>query len=108
MDLLKKKCIPCESGTLPFDPEKIKEYAAQLDPVWQVSENKKIVRKFQFSDFMAAMAFVNQVAAVSESEGHHPDIKISYNKVTVELWTHAAGGLTENDFILAAKIDQLY
>lgn len=68
---------------------------------------KKIVRKFEFKDFVEAIAFINKVAAVAEGEGHHPDLHIFYNKVTIELSTHAVGGLSENDFILAAKINAL-
>lgn len=73
-------------------------------PQWTQKENK-IERVFKFSDFKEAMVFVNKVADIAEGEGHHPDIGISYNKVTIVLWTHAIGGLSLNDFILAAKID---
>ncbi len=69
------------------------------------ADGKKIARKFEFKDFQESMRFVNRVAEVAEAEGHHPDMHIFYNKVNLELWTHAAGGLTDNDFILATKID---
>lgn len=74
---------------------------------WQVLGGKKIRKEFAFKNFLKAMAFVDQVADVAESEGHHPDIHIFYNTVVIELWTHAIGGLSENDFIVAAKIDEL-
>lgn len=107
MELIKKKCIPCEGGTPPFDQEKIKEYLAQLKSDWEVLENRKIRKEFKFKDFLGAIAFVNKVAEIAEQEDHHPDIHISYRKVLIELWTHAVGGLSENDFIVAAKIELL-
>lgn len=81
----------------------IDEHLAQV-PAWTQIENK-IERVFKFADFKEAMVFVNKVAELAEKEGHHPDIHISYSKVTITLWTHAVGGLSLNDFILAAKID---
>lgn len=107
MDLTKKHCIPCENGTLPFMPEQIKEYRSHIAADWSVLDNKKLHREFQFKNFQQAMEFVNDVAGIAEAEGHHPDIAIFYNQVTIDLWTHAAGGLSENDFIIAAKIDTL-
>ena len=105
MDLTKKKCEPCEGGTKPFDANEIKIYMNYLKAPWEVSEDsKKIEKKFKFKDFKEAMQFVNQVADIAESEGHHPDMKINYNRVKIELWTHAIGGLSINDFILASKI----
>ncbi len=106
MDLANKKCVPCEGGTAPLDDSAVKIYAAEF-PSWQVVENKKIRKDFQFKDFLEAMQFVNKVADIAEAEQHHPDISIFYNKVSLELSTHAIGGLSENDFILAAKVDRL-
>lgn len=88
-------------------PEDIKKYLKELKSEWQVIDDKKIKREFIFKDFKEAMVFVNKVAKIAESEGHHPDISIFYSKVEIELWTHAVGGLLENDFILAVKIDNL-
>ncbi len=82
-------------------------YLPSLSLEWRVTGGKKISHEFSFSDFKEAMEFVNQVAALAEQETHHPDISIHYNKVFIELWTHAVGGLSENDFILAAKIETL-
>lgn len=107
MDLNQMKCGPCDGNTPPLAPEKINEFKKQLNQNWQVVENKKIKRDFVFKNFTEAMSFVNKVAAIAEGEGHHPDIYIFYNKVKLELSTHAVSGLSENDFILAAKIDKI-
>ena len=106
MDLTHKKCIPCEGGRPPLTAEVVQKYLSQT-PDWQVEEDKKIKKEFRFKDFKASMVFVNAVAGLAEAEGHHPSIFISYNKVRITLTTHAIGGLSENDFIMAAKIDQL-
>lgn len=106
-DLTKKKCVPCEGGVEPFGKEGIEQYNSVLKTRWDVLEDKKIARTFKFKDFIKAMEFVNAVADIAESEGHHPDIYIYYNKVKLELWTHAIGGLSINDFIMAAKIERL-
>jgi len=105
-DLAKKHCIPCEAGTPPLKAEAISKYLADI-PGWQVLENKKLTKEFKFKDFREAMEFVNKAAEIAESEGHHPDIYIFYNLVKLTLFTHAIGGLSENDFILAAKINSI-
>lgn len=107
MDLTKKKCVPCEGGTPPFTSQQIEEYRPYIQHGWLVLGQKKLRRVFTFKDFVQAMRLVNAIAHIAEEEGHHPDLAISYNSVTVELWTHAIDGLSENDFILAAKIDAL-
>lgn len=107
MNLINKKCVPCEGGMPSLGEDKIKEYLSQLKTGWEVLENKKIRKEFKFKDFLEAIAFVNKVAGIAEQEDHHPDIHIFYRKVVIELWTHAVGGLSENDFILAAKIEAL-
>jgi 4a-hydroxytetrahydrobiopterin dehydratase len=120
-DLAIKKCVPCEGGVLPLGKEQIKEYLAQLQREWEVewkddeqSQAKtnglgaRIKRTFRFNNFQEAIGFVNKAAELAEREGHHPDIRVfGWNKVEIELSTHAIGGLSENDFILAAKIEQL-
>jgi 4a-hydroxytetrahydrobiopterin dehydratase len=107
MDLAAKKCIPCEGGVLPFNKKEAEKYINEV-PGWVLSEDgRKITREFKFKDFKEAMKFVNVVADLAESEGHHPDIYIFWNRVKLELSTHAIGGLSENDFILAAKINTL-
>jgi 4a-hydroxytetrahydrobiopterin dehydratase len=105
--LAQKRCIPCEGGVLAFGKSQITKYKSQLKKGWDVVENKKIQKEFKFKNFVETMGFVNQVALIAQAENHHPDMQVSYSKVVVELWTHAVSGLSENDFILAAKIDQL-
>lgn len=105
-DLLSKKCIPCEGGTKPFAAEEIKLLLNQLKG-WSLVGIQKIYKEFKFRDFKEAMNFVNKVAAIADMEGHHPDFAILYNRVIINLTTHAIGGLSENDFIMAAKIDQI-
>ncbi len=105
MELVSKKCVPCEAGVPPLTPPEAKEYLRQV-PGWTLDEDaKKIFREFVFKDFKEAMRFVNLVAKLAESERHHPDISIWFNRVKLELSTHAIKGLSENDFILAAKIN---
>ena len=103
--LATKSCFACEAGTPPLNGQEIKKYMQQISPSWQVLENKKIKKEFKFKDFGEAMRFVNKVADIANNEGHHPDLYIFYNLVKIELWTHVANGLSENDFIMAAKID---
>lgn len=104
-DLRQKFCVACEAGTPPMSIEQAEEMMAQV-PGWELQENK-LTRRFRFKDFKEAMAFVNKVADLAESEGHHPDIYISWNRVRLELTTHAIKGLSENDFIMAAKVGGL-
>lgn len=107
MDLASKKCVPCEGGVPPLARSEAERYLLDL-PGWLLAaDSKKIFREFIFKDFKEAMRFVNAVAKIAESEGHHPDIYISWNRVRLELWTHSIAGLSENDFILAAKIQLL-
>lgn len=107
MNLSQKKCIPCEAGISPFRKEMIAKYLKELKNSWEVVDGIKIKFKFAFKSFKDAIAFVNKVADLAEKENHHPNIFIAYNKVTITCTTHAIGGLSENDFILAAKIEKL-
>lgn len=107
MDLTKQKCVPCEGGVEPMKSEEIKTYLSFLKTEWEVEDEKKIDKEFMFRDFKEAMGFVNKVADIAESEGHHPDIEVSYNRVEIELWTHAIQGLSVNDFIVARKIEEI-
>ena len=107
MALAEKKCVPCEGGVPVIQGEEIENFTCQLKSNWDVVEEKMLRREFTFPDFKTAMDFANQVADIAEEEGHHPDLHISWGKVVVELYTHAIGGLSENDFIVAAKIDEL-
>jgi 4a-hydroxytetrahydrobiopterin dehydratase len=106
--LKEKHCVPCEVGTQPFDLETIKGLLPMV-PKWKPDDElKKIVRSFRFKDFVESMRFINNVAELAEEEGHHPDIFVSYNYVKICLTTHNIGGLSENDFIMAAKIDEAF
>lgn len=106
--LTDKKCEACEGGALPLTRAQAERYLEEA-PEWVISSDSfKIQRNFEFKNFKEAIGFVNKVAELSEAEGHHPDIRIfSYKKVEITLSTHAIGGLSENDFILAAKINEL-
>lgn len=117
--LTDKKCVPCEGGTPPLEEDKIQQYLSQVEgweacPVaskselYGVADNKLVKKTFKFKTFRESIDFVNQVANLAEEEGHHPDIHIRYNRVTFELTTHAIKGLSENDFIMASKIDLLH
>ena len=108
MDLTQKHCVPCEMGAPPLLDEKEEELMKKT-PGWLLLRDgtHKLRRQFKFKNFKEAMVFVNKVADLAESEGHHPDITIVYNKVSLDLFTHAVGGLSENDFILAAEISGL-
>lgn len=103
--LITKKCEPCKGGTQPMNEEEIQKYLGMLSNTWSVIEGKKIKYQFKFKSFKDSIAFINKVAEIADEEGHHPDIYVFYNKVVIELWTHAIGGLSLNDFILAAKIE---
>ena len=104
--LAEKHCVPCKGGVTPFSNILAKKYVKKLKSGWHVEDNK-LEKIFKFKNFIQSMGFANQVALLAQAENHHPDMEISYSKVEIELWTHAAQGLTENDFILAAKIDLL-
>ncbi|MGH2689090.1 MAG: 4a-hydroxytetrahydrobiopterin dehydratase [Actinomycetota bacterium] len=107
-ELAQRKCEACEGGTLPLAPEEVEGYRSQIDAAWEiVDDGKGIRRRFKFGDFNAAFGFATRVALMAESEGHHPDFELGWGRVVLDLTTHAAGGLTDNDFIMAAKIDGL-
>ncbi len=106
MNLIKKKCVPCEGGAKPLTESEARKYLNQVSE-WKLNGNK-ITKRLVFKDFVTLIKFVNKLAALAEKEGHHPDFTVHYNKLDIEIWTHAIDGLSENDFILAAKIDRLY
>lgn len=107
-DLTQKHCVPCEGGDPPLPDNKEDELLKQAGDWMLLRDGTHRLRKqFKFKDFKEAVEFVNKVAGLAESEGHHPDIKIVWNKVQLDLFTHAVGGLSENDFIMAAKINSL-
>ncbi len=106
--LATKHCVPCEGGTKPMSRSEAEALLASVGG-WKLVDGEplKIARSIKFKDFAAAMRFVNTLAEIAEAEGHHPDICISWNRVKLELVTHSIGGLSENDFIMAAKINEL-
>lgn len=108
VDLASKKCVPCEGGDPPLPRREVEKLLKEVHE-WKLVDDGllKITRNFKFKDFATALAFVNKVGQVAEAEGHHPDINFTWGKVDITLWTHAVGGLSENDFILAAKINKL-
>ena len=107
-DLTAKKCKPCEGGVQPLTRAEAERYENKLVPGWAVSDDgKSIHRGYRFKDFHHTMSFVNAVAFVANEEDHHPDMEVGYNYCNIRFTTHAIGGLSENDFICAAKIDRL-
>ena len=107
-ELTTKTCQPCGQGAVPFSLVKAKEYAGQLSEWILAGDGKSISCQYAMKDFLAAVQFIDKIAEVAESEDHHPDLHLTgYRKLRIELATHSIGGLSENDFILAAKIDQL-
>ena len=110
-DLLKKKCVPCEGGVIPFDISQIHRYQKKVDS-WDIKNNDKKIyfleKNFKFKNFEESQNFVNKVGRISEEEGHHPDIFFGWGYAKINVTTHAIEGLSENDFILAAKIDQIF
>ncbi len=106
-NLVSLKCQPCREGTPPFTADEIAGYVPFISSEWRVVDDKRLSRQFRWRNFLRSMLFVNALAYLAEQEDHHPDMSISYNVVMVELTTHVIGGLSRNDFIMAAKIDQL-
>ena len=104
--LADKNCVPCRGGVPPLKGEELRKIHSNI-PDWQVTNEHHLHREFHFPDFKQALDFVNRVGAIAEQEGHHPDILLGWGKVEVTIWTHKIDGLTESDFILAAKISRL-
>ena len=109
-DLLNKKCVPCEGGVIPFDVSEIHKYQKKIDD-WDITKEEDEIfflkKKFIFENFLKSQKFINSVSKISEEEGHHPDITFGWGYAEIKISTHAIKGLSENDFILAAKIDQI-
>lgn len=106
-ELTRRRCEPCHSGTPRLRGDELREYEGRVDPRWRIVEDHHLEADFSFPDFMEAVRFANRVGALAEAEGHHPDIHLSWGRALVRIWTHAIDGLSENDFILAAKVDEL-
>ncbi len=106
-DLAKKKCIPCQGETPPLKDTSLAKLQKELKGNWEVVDEHHLEKEYTFKNFKEALNFTNKVGELAEKEGHHPDIYLSYGKVKIQLWTHKINGLTESDFILAAKCDEL-
>ncbi len=106
IDLAQKTCVPCRGGVPPMSGRELASYLDQVSG-WTVIGEHHLQKEFKFPNFVKALAFVNRVGAVAEEQGHHPDIYLAWGKAEIKLWTHKIDGLTESDFIMAAKIDKL-
>lgn len=108
MSLVDQSCVPCREGTPPLDRSRIASLIGQLDEGWDLNLNSHIEKSYKFKNFSGPMSFANRIAELADSEGHHPDLHITWGKCVIEIWTHAIQGLSENDFVLAAKVDRLW
>lgn len=106
-EFLSKQCIPCSVGDIPLSEEEVKEYVSDLGQGWELNDKGRITKTYTFKDFKEALDFVNKIGEVAEQEGHHPSIHLSWGKVVVFFWTNKIKGLHMNDFIMAAKVDDL-
>jgi 4a-hydroxytetrahydrobiopterin dehydratase len=105
--LAQKECVPCKGGVPPLEGEELEELLDELGGGWRVIDGHHLEKEFEFDDFVGALDFVNRVGELAEGQGHHPDLHLSWGRVGVEIWTHKIDGLTESDFVLAAKIEEL-
>ena len=107
-ELAAKECVPCKGGVPPLKGTELIELRNRLGNDWEVVNEHHLEKQFTFKNFREALAFTNQIGELAEQQGHHPDIYLAWGKVKVTVWTHKIDGLTESDFILAAKIDSLH
>jgi len=105
--LAEKECVPCEGGVPPLEGEELRDLQDELDAGWQVVEDHHLEKQFEFDDFVGALDFVNRVGELAEDQGHHPNIYLTWGLARIQIWTHAIDGLTESDFVLAAKIEEI-
>ena len=105
-DLASKSCVPCRGGVPPLKGAEIERLRSELGGGWEVVGEHHLRKAYRFPDFASALAFTNEIGAIAEAEGHHPDIHLSWGAVVLEIWTHKIDGLTESDFVLAAKVDR--
>lgn len=103
-ELASRECVPCKGGTPPLSQEKIQQFLGELNE-WTVQQEYHLTKSFDFPDFALALACVNRIGEIAEQQGHHPDLYLAWGKVKMEVWTHKIHGLTESDFIFAAKVD---
>lgn len=107
MDLASKECVPCKGGVPPLAGEALDGLLAELGGGWRVVDGHHLEKEFGFADFVEALAFTNRIGELAEAQAHHPDIHLSWGKVRLEIWTHTIDGLTESDFVWAAKAERL-
>ena len=105
--LAEKECVPCKGGVPRLEGEELNRMARELGGGWRVIDGHHLEKEYKFPDFRQALAFTNRVGELAENQGHHPDIYLTWGKVKLQVWTHQINGLTESDFILAAKADKL-
>jgi 4a-hydroxytetrahydrobiopterin dehydratase len=105
-DLAERQCVPCRGGVPPMKGDEVEKLSTQL-PEWQVVKEHHLQRAFRFQNFAETLRFVNRVGELAEQQGHHPDICFGWGQAEITIWTHKIDGLTESDFVLAAKIDKL-
>ncbi len=106
-ELAARNCVPCKGGTPPLDGDDLRALLDQLGGGWQVIDGHHLEKEFRFEDFREALAFTNRVGELAEQQGHHPDLHLAWGRVRVVIWTHAIDGLTESDFVFAAKTEEL-
>ncbi|MBN1606022.1 MAG: 4a-hydroxytetrahydrobiopterin dehydratase [Polyangiaceae bacterium] len=106
-DFADRQCLPCEGGVTALSGAEVQAYLARLGGGWTLSGEQHLEKELRFRDFASALRFANRVGELAETEGHHPDMLVGWGRVKIYLWTHAADGLTSNDFVLAAKISRL-
>ena len=107
-ELAQKHCVPCMGGVPPLKAQALRDFAKRLGGNWNVVDEHHLEKSYSFPDFKEALAFTNTVGEIAEREGHHPDVYLAWGKVTLTIWTHKIDGLTESDFILAAKADEAF
>ncbi|HNR31180.1 MAG TPA: 4a-hydroxytetrahydrobiopterin dehydratase [Candidatus Hydrogenedentes bacterium] len=107
-NLARRRCVPCRGGISPLKGEPLLRLHRELDSGWALIDDHHIEKRFKFPDFAGALAFTNAVGAIAEEQNHHPDILLAWGNVTVTVWTHKINGLTESDFIFAAKTEEAY
>jgi 4a-hydroxytetrahydrobiopterin dehydratase len=107
MSLADRNCVPCKGGVPPLDAAAIASLLAQLDE-WHVVDNHHLTKRYKLKNFVQALELVNRIGAIAEEQNHHPDLSLAWGKVGVEIWTHKINGLTESDFVFAAKCDRAY
>jgi len=106
-ELFEMECVPCKGGVPPLKADDLRRLHVQLDPNWKIIDEHHLERRYKFKNFRDALAFANRVGELAEAQGHHPDMSLGWGRVLLKVWTHKIDGLTESDFVFAAKVDRL-